>query len=88
MLIGLREKITYPHHDSAANSVAIRYVDLVKLISQTLKRPIKINHQAARPGDVMHSLGNPEKIISLGLKPKISLPDGLHNLIKQSGKLS
>jgi UDP-glucose 4-epimerase len=54
---------------------------LVQLMEEILGKTVEVDHQAPRPGDVVHSLGDPSKITSLGIKPRMMLKAGLTHLI-------
>lgn len=58
--------------------------ELARLIIQQSGSGSEIEYQPARPGDVLHSRGNSDRLMALGWKPQVSLEAGIAELISGS----
>ncbi len=55
---------------------------LIDLMRSILQKPIEKIYQPPRPGDVLHSHGDPSKAIALGVHAKVRLANGLEQLLE------
>lgn len=77
-----------PHAFNVCTGESISINGLISKMEEILGEKVKVDHQPARLGDVMHSLGDPTKIIALGIKPRMSLQAGLQALIQYTKERS
>lgn len=67
---------------NVSSRVATSVLDLAGLLEQLTGRPLKITHGDRRPGDVNESCLVSDRIRQLGWAPRVSLADGLRQLLK------
>lgn len=75
------------HHESGtwnvSSGVATSVLELIRLLEQLAGRPLQITHGDRRPGDVAESQLVSDRIRELGWTPRVSLADGLRQLLKK-----
>lgn len=62
---------------------AISVNDLLSNIRKVLKKDFTVIYHPSKPGDAIHSRGNPNKARKLGISTRISLREGLRDLLKE-----
>ena len=67
---------------NVSSRVATSVLDLAGLLEQLTGRPLKITHGSRRPGDVNESCLTSDRLRQLGWAPRVSLVDGLRQLLK------
>lgn len=67
---------------NVSSSVATSVLDLAALVEHMTGRPLKITYGDRRPGDVNESCLASDRIRQLGWSPRVSLADGLRQLLK------
>jgi UDP-glucose 4-epimerase len=70
-----------PNVYNVCTGQSISVMDLIEAISKSLNRDLEVDHHPARVGDVLHSRGNPDKAKQLGIAAKVSLEQGLNELL-------
>jgi UDP-glucose 4-epimerase len=68
---------------NAATGLETSLLDVVKAFEDTLKRPIKIDFQDARLGDIKHSLANITRLKATGFSVKFPFARGLKRYIER-----
>ena len=55
---------------------------MIDLLSRIVGQPLPISHQAARPGDIPHSVANVDLLRqSLGIRSSLDFEEGLRQLV-------
>ncbi|MCS6827480.1 MAG: NAD-dependent epimerase/dehydratase family protein [Caldilinea sp.] len=68
------------YHVATGRSVSLNQV--LEILDALAPRPIHRNYAPARAGDILHSAGSSDKLQQLGWRPRVSLTEGLAELLR------
>lgn len=66
---------------NVCTGTSVSLLDLVKVLEEKIHTQLPVEFYESRPGDVLHSVGNPKKAIDLGITAKTDLATGLKSLL-------
>lgn len=73
---------------NVGRGVATSLLDIVSLLNNLTSQNLKPNHQPARSGDIRHSVADNTQLTALGWSPKMSISEGLADLLKVKQQVS